>query len=279
VELTRHDAGACAACTDRPGACLRPGGLELTDSVVDLARLPQGARVLDVGCGSGATVAHLAGARGLRVTGLDASAAQIVRARAAWPGLDVVEGRAEELPFAAGSFDAVLAECVLSTLPEPGFALREMRRVLSARGCVILTDVYDREGDGAPPRPGLPSLGRREAVEALLAGAGLEAESWEDHTGVLARLFWDMAGSAAAPNGAAPRGRAVAPPPPGARPGRRLGYFACVARARVRDERATGRDDSNTGRDDRDTDCDARDTGRDDRNTRNDDRERERSAP
>ena len=52
-----------------PGAtCLRPGGLELTDRIVALARLPRGARVLDVGCGSGATVAHLADRHGLRHT-------------------------------------------------------------------------------------------------------------------------------------------------------------------------------------------------------------------
>jgi len=237
----RRDACARAARADRAGACLRPGGLELTDRVVDLARLPRGARVLDVGCGSGATVAHLAQARGLRTTGLDASAAQIGRARAAWPGLDVVEGRAEELPFAAGSFDAVLAECVLSTLPDPGPALAEMSRVLSARGCVILTDVYDREGDGAPSRPGLPSLGRREAVDALLADAGLEVEVWEDHSGVLARLFWDMA--VPAPAAAGGRARDAKPRPPSGRVGRRLGYFACVARARVGGGRDTGRDD------------------------------------
>jgi hypothetical protein len=79
-------------------------------------------------------------------------------------------------------------------------------------------------------RATLPSLGRREAVEALLAGAGLEAETWEDHTAVLARLFWDMA--TAAPGGAAGRAQAITAPPPAGRAGRRLGYFACVARAR-----------------------------------------------
>ena len=80
------------------------------------------------------------------------------------------------------------------------------------------------------PRSTLPSLGRRRAVEALLAGAGLETETWEDHTGVLARLLWDMA--AAAPAGAAGRARGVTARAPGERAGRRLGYFACVARAR-----------------------------------------------
>ncbi len=230
MEVTRlDDAGALGVA--RASACLRPGGLEITDRAVALARLPRGARVLDVGCGSGATVAHLAGSRGLRATGLDSSAAQVGRARATWPGLDVVVGRAEELPFTDGSFNAVLAECVLSTLTDAGRALREAARVVTPEGRVLLTDLYDRGGGKARSCSGLPSLGPRRAVEALLAGAGLEGETWEDHTGVLARLFWDMAGSAAESAGRAARVRAAIRPS-ATSPGRRLGYFVCVARVR-----------------------------------------------
>ena len=217
-------------CAGPDTTCLRPGGIELTDRIVGLARLSRGARVLDVGCGSGATVAYLADSAGLRSVGIDVSPAQIARARAARPELDFVQGRAEDLPFAAGSFDAVLAECVISTLPDAGLALREMVRVLSSGGRVVVTDLYDRGDHALAPRSALPSLGRREAVEALLAGAGLEVELWEDHTGVLARLLWDMA----APASVGPVGPAqgVTARPPTGRAGRRLGYFACVARAR-----------------------------------------------
>jgi ubiquinone/menaquinone biosynthesis C-methylase UbiE len=221
----------------RGAGCLRPGGLELTDRVVDLARLPRRARVLDVGCGSGATVAHLADRGGLTPVGVDASPAQLARARAARPDLDFVAGRAQDLPFAPGSFDAVLAECVLSTLPDASAALSEMVRVLARGGCVVVTDLYDRGDADRPPRSTLPSMGPRETVEALLAGAGLEIETWEDHTGVLARLLWDMTGSAAAPAGDGARAPDASCPRP-SRPGRRLGYFACVARARPTGERA-----------------------------------------
>ncbi len=135
----------------RGAGCLRPGGLELTDRVVDLARLPRRARVLDVGCGSGATVAHLADRGGLTPVGVDASPAQLARARAARPDLDFVAGRAQDLPFAPGSFDAVLAECVLSTLPDASAALSEMVRVLARGGCVVVTDLYDRGDADRPP--------------------------------------------------------------------------------------------------------------------------------
>ena len=215
MELMRlDDAGAPREA--RASACLRPGGLELTDRVVALARLPRGARVLDVGCGSGASVAHLADWHGLRPVGVDASPAQIARARAARPDLDFVAGRVEALPFAAGDFEAVLAECVLSTVPDASPALREMVRVLSAAGCIILTDLYDRDGGEVRPRATLPSLGRRDALDALFAEVGLEAETWEDHTGVLARLLWDMA----VPAPAAQPGRREAPRR-ARRPGRR----------------------------------------------------------
>lgn len=205
--------------------CLRPGGLELTDRALDLARLDKGARVLDVGCGGGITVAHINDRRGLRAVGLDASPTQLERARASRPDLEFVEGRAEDPPFADGAFDAVLAECVLSTLPDPASGLAGMTRVIPAGGLALLTDLYDRGAGSTLPRSTLPSLGRRETVEVLLAGASLEVEAWEDHTGALARLLWDLAGTGA---GVECPAAAAAP-----RSGRRLGYFVCVARKRA----------------------------------------------
>jgi cyclopropane fatty-acyl-phospholipid synthase-like methyltransferase len=45
--------GVAAACA------LRPGGLALTDEVLRLCPLPPGDAVLDLGCGSSGTMAHL----------------------------------------------------------------------------------------------------------------------------------------------------------------------------------------------------------------------------
>ena len=141
-----------------PPACLRPGGLELTDRLVALAAPAAGGRVLDVGCGGGVTAAHLAERWGLRVTGVDASPGQVARATRERPGLHVVTARAEALPFADASYDAVLAECVLSTLADARAALAEMARVLRPDGALLFSDLYDR----GPGRGGLlPSLGPR----------------------------------------------------------------------------------------------------------------------
>ena len=223
-------AGAAADCP----SCLRPGGLELTERLVALAGLRPATAALDVGCGAGATVALLTDRFGLRVTGVDASDAQVRRARAARPDLEFVCGRAEALPFAAGAFDAALCECVLSTVGERGRVLAETARVLAPNGVLLLSDLYVREGTEETPAGALPSLGRRERVEDLLGAAGFVVETWSDQTGVLARYLWEVAGSPPA-RAASPRsGEALGERAQLDRPRpRRLGYFAVVARLRA----------------------------------------------
>ncbi|MFE9043123.1 class I SAM-dependent methyltransferase [Streptomyces sp. NPDC007818] len=54
-----------------------------------------GARVLDLGCGSGGNLAHLA-TLGAEAIGVDVSAVQVSKARARWPHLDVRRSGAED---------------------------------------------------------------------------------------------------------------------------------------------------------------------------------------
>ena len=70
-------------------------------------RLPEGARVLDLGCGNGAKIARLAGR--FEVTGVDISERQLELARAAVPGATFVQADFVELDFPAETFDAVTA--------------------------------------------------------------------------------------------------------------------------------------------------------------------------
>lgn len=94
----------------------------------------RGKRVLDLGCGPGRASAALAVRHGARVTALDASPAMIAAARAhVPPGVDVVEGRAEDLPFGDGTFDAAVANFVVHLVERPR-AFAEVRRVLSPTG-------------------------------------------------------------------------------------------------------------------------------------------------
>ena len=201
--------------------CRRPGGLELTARLLAEAAPPAGAAVLDVGCGAGATVAYLADDLDLPATGLDASAGAVSSASRARPDLRFVCGRAEALPFPGASFDAVLCECVLSTLPDPGVALREMARVLRPSGIALASDVYVRAGREAARGGGVPALGSRKTVESLFRAAELPVTAWSDESGALARYVWEHAGRRDGPV-----------PPPSMRThagGRRLGYFICTA--------------------------------------------------
>jgi SAM-dependent methyltransferase len=86
------------------------------------------ARVLEVGCGTGAICRRLARDAGA-VTGIDPSPVFIERAPAQAPAIRFEVGDGAALPFADDSFDVVVFHTVLCHLPDPPAALREARRV------------------------------------------------------------------------------------------------------------------------------------------------------
>jgi len=105
--------------------------------------LPEHAEVLEVGCGTGAVVRHLASLpRVARVTGVDPSPLFVARARELAAGLPVAfavgDGRALDLP--AASFDAVVFHTALCHVPDPARALAEAHRVLRPGGTVAVFD-------------------------------------------------------------------------------------------------------------------------------------------
>jgi SAM-dependent methyltransferase len=103
---------------------------------VRLAR--QADRALDVGCGAGLSTAALA-PLARRVIGLEPIAAMLSHRRTVAPRAGFVIGRAERLPFAAGSFDLVTAAGSLNYADFPS-ALAEVARVLTLDGTFLLYD-------------------------------------------------------------------------------------------------------------------------------------------
>lgn len=97
--------------------------------------------VLDLGCGTG-SLSLLAAEQGHRVTGVDASAAMIERARAKLAGRDAVflVGDAAAPPVGEQRFDVVLVRHVLWALPDPGRALRHWRGLLRPGGRLVLIE-------------------------------------------------------------------------------------------------------------------------------------------
>jgi ubiquinone/menaquinone biosynthesis C-methylase UbiE len=173
---------------------------------VDQLALPSGTRVLDVGCGAG-LAAVAAAQRGYEVDAVDSVEAMVglarQRADQAGVGTRVRTGVADinRLPFPDGAFSLVLCIGVIPWVPSPPDALREVARVLSAGGHVVLTGdnrwrlvhVLDPQGSPlleplrrvkrflkpSPPQPVQKDwvhnhLHSRREFAALLAAAGLQ---------------------------------------------------------------------------------------------------------
>ena len=127
-------------------------------------------RVLDLGCGYGRLTHELVEAGWQNTVGADSSLGMIERGREEHPALDFVHltpapGARSTLPFADGSFDAVLLFSVLTCIPggdEEASLLTEVARVLRPGGVLHISDLllqtdernvarYDAgEASGAP---------------------------------------------------------------------------------------------------------------------------------
>lgn len=99
-------------------------------------------RVLEVAIGTGRNLAHYDSAAS--VSGVDLSPEMLALAEehAAELGreVDLRDGDAAHLPFPDASFDTVVCALSLCSIPDPGRAVAEMRRVLVPGGQLLLLD-------------------------------------------------------------------------------------------------------------------------------------------
>ena len=152
---------------------MRPGWQSSGDQLEALVRgyLTPDSRVLDLGCGRGGVV-ELFWREVRLAAGLDPDSPSLAEYRA--PGMPIIRGVGENLPFASESFDLIVCLWVLEHLKEPEKVFREVRRVLRPGGhFIFLTPnlrnpllVLNRLGKALPQlqRRLVPRLyGRREA--------------------------------------------------------------------------------------------------------------------
>jgi ubiquinone/menaquinone biosynthesis C-methylase UbiE len=113
---------------------------EWAPRVADAAGLAPGQAVLDVACGTGvlAREAQRRVAPRGPVSGLDRNEGMIAVARRAAPGIAWRVGRAEAMPYADGTFDAVACQFGLMFFEDRVAALKEMRRVLRPGGRIAV---------------------------------------------------------------------------------------------------------------------------------------------
>jgi SAM-dependent methyltransferase len=111
-------------------------------------RLPDHARVLDVGCGTGEVSARLARLyAGAQVTGIDVLDGPLSIARTRYPDvaarLSFETGDAFHLGFADASFDLAVCRHMLQAVPEPENVLAELCRVTRPGGWLhVLSEDY-----------------------------------------------------------------------------------------------------------------------------------------
>jgi SAM-dependent methyltransferase len=109
-----------------------PGIAERERALLASAFLPLGERVLDLGCGEGATLFHLGAPKG--ATGVDLFEAKVEFARSRMPGCRFEQASVYELPFADASFDHLLVRDLIHHLETPERFIAECARVCAPGG-------------------------------------------------------------------------------------------------------------------------------------------------
>lgn len=162
------------------------------------AEVPAGVRVLDVGCGHGLLVAHLAAPEaGRTVVGLDIDARKVAWAQASvgrLPNVSVVCQPLEAFAIEhAGAFDAVTLADVLYLLPPqalPAF-VASLRRCLKPGGQLVLKEAID---DGSWKR--WKCLAQEQLMVRLLRrtaqSGGLALPTCDEVAGLLRRPEWEL---------------------------------------------------------------------------------------
>jgi len=180
----------------------------------DFAGIEPGQRVLDVGAGTGALTSELV-RRGAEVSAADPSPPFAAALRERFPDIGVHEAPAEKLPWPDASFDAALAQLVITFMRDAPAGIAEMQRVVRPGG-VVAVCMWDREGmemlaaihraqhalDPNRPTPEqLTNYRTRQEIEGLF-GDDVEIELLEVEAGYSGiDEFWDAFAAGVGPSG------------------------------------------------------------------------------
>ncbi len=186
------------------GESFHPGGPELSHRLIDSLELSNGARVLDVACGTGTTALAMTQNSDLEVIGVDFSADNVVKAnlRAQQAGLQdrlqFHQGDAATLAFEDACFDAVVCECAVSTFIDKPRVAAEFRRLLRPGGQVAISDMVlnaalpERLAKAAGPWACLHDALDIPGYQRLFVDTGLLATHCDDESEALLTMALDL---------------------------------------------------------------------------------------
>jgi SAM-dependent methyltransferase len=174
------------------------GLADVTDTMLDMAGVAAGMRVLDLACGAGSQslrAAERVGPKG-QVVASDISATMLrhvqeAAKRRGFTNVETLECAAEDLPSTVAVFDAAISRLGLMLFAAPQRALQAVQSVLKPNArisALVFTtpsanpfmskpmQILLRHAGREPPTPGKPgifALGGPGVLEGLLAGSGL----------------------------------------------------------------------------------------------------------
>ncbi|WDP85563.1 MAG: methyltransferase domain-containing protein [Desulfobacter sp.] len=175
---------------------LRPGGYLLNQRAVEFCDFTKVDSILDAGCGYGMTLGYLYESWGIKGTGIDPDFNALEKkGQKTYHSKTLVQAALPALPFKPGRFNGIFCECVLSLANDPAAWLREMYRVLSTNGKLVLTDLYIRKysalaRDRSNQTRSSCISGAVTLVELLnnIENAGFQIDIIENHTRLLNQL-------------------------------------------------------------------------------------------
>lgn len=129
----------------------RPFFLFDRKKAIETLNLLPGETVIDIGCGTGMNVPYLL-EKGATVAGVDYSSAMLARARRKYPGVEFIRADAATFVYPE-QVDAILATYSLSMIDDWQRAILQMRRLLKARGRVVILDFHPWQGIVRPFYP------------------------------------------------------------------------------------------------------------------------------
>jgi arsenite methyltransferase len=236
--LKRHNLYEDPALREITGDTLRPGGFQLTEKAVEWCGFTAGMRILDAGCGIGATAERLSDRYGLFAVGADGSRRLLAQNASSPARPPLLAAKIPRLPFKDAVFDGIFCECVLSLLTYPPKGLTTFHSLLATSGYLVLTDIYLRE-DTFVPREAMPSAETclhgtmpLPTIVSMVTDAGFRVCLIEDHTDLLRELavrlifkfgslsrFWQQTCAKPAADAACPALHPIRP-----------GYYLLIAR-------------------------------------------------